>query len=625
MNKDNRRAIELLAPARDAEVAIEAVRHGADAVYMGASRFGARAQAGNSFDDIARACDYAHHYDARVYATVNTIVYDHELADVEHLVHGLHSAGVDALIVQDLGLLRLDLPPIALHASTQCDLRTPDKARFLAALGFSQLVMARELTLDEIGSIHQAVDVPLEAFVHGALCVCYSGRCQASQMLMGRSANRGECAQVCRLPFDLEDSIGRKLLTAKHLLSLRDLNLTTHVEQMIAAGVSSLKIEGRLKDVRYVKNVVAHYRRVVDQVIARHHHDLRRASAGMSTPTFEPDVTRSFNRSFTTYFIDGHPLPNGHTMASTITPKSQGEPLGRATQVRGRSLHLDTSKTLVAGDGLGYVGADGTFAGVRVNQVSGPDITLASPAPIPRGAMVYRTHDKAMADALNGPTAERRIQVDASLTTRGNRLTLELRDERGCRATHSIECPPLEAARQPQHERQQAELAKLGDTVYQLRHIDVPGHLFIPASLLSRVRRETVELLDRVHRITRFIPHRRTENREAPCFATHLCPADNVANHLAEQLYRDHGVTSIEQAIEVCPKPGAVVMQTRYCLRRELGACRRDPSAKKLPEHLYLRSGNMRLAVDCDCANCEMRLTIEKPHLIKLGQNSASG
>ena len=611
------RAIELLAPARDAEVAIEAVRHGADAVYVGASRFGARAQAGNSVDDIARVCDYAHQFDARVYATVNTLVYDHELAECERLIHALCRAGVDALIVQDLGILRLDIPPVALHASTQCDLRTPEKARFLAALGFSQLVLARELTLDEIAAIHQAVDVPIEAFVHGALCVCYSGRCQASQVRRGRSANRGECAQVCRLPFDLEDEAGRRLITGRHLLSLRDLNLTAHVEQMIAAGVSSFKIEGRLKDAGYVKNVVAHYRRLLDEVIARHPDTLRRSSTGASRHTFTPDVTRSFNRSFTTYFIEGHRLPNGHAMASTITPKSLGEPLGRAVAVDGRTLRLDTRKRVVAGDGLGYVTGDGAFDGVRVNRVEGNDIFLASPAPIPVGTRVWRTHDKAMADVLGRPSAERRVAVDATLTLRGRRLVLELADERGCRVTHAIDTPPLAEARQPQHERQQAELGKLGNTVYALRKANVPGHLFIPASLLSQLRRETVELLDRAHRATRQVDRRRNENHTAPCFATHLTPTDNVANHLAEQLYREHGVETIEPAVETrdarheMRDASEPVMHTRYCLRRELGACRRDPAAKQLPERIYLRTGNTRLAVVCDCRACEMRITID--------------
>ena len=296
--------IELLAPARDAVIAMAAIDHGADAVYMGASHHGARADATNSIEDVRRACDYAHRFGARIYATVNTLVYDDELAAVEQLTHELYNASVDALIVQDLGLLRLDLPPIALHASTQCDLRTPEKARFLEALGFSQLVMARELTLDEIAAIRQATTVPLEAFVHGALCVSYSGRCALSYALKGRSANRGECAQLCRLPYDLVDGQGRILVEGKHLLSLRDLAQNDRLEQMMAAGVSSFKIEGRLKDMAYVKNVVAYYRRAIDKVIERHPDDYRRASTGTVELTFTPALEKSFNRGFTHYFLD---------------------------------------------------------------------------------------------------------------------------------------------------------------------------------------------------------------------------------------------------------------------------------------------------------------------------------
>ena len=293
--------IELLAPARDADIAIAAIQHGADAVYMGASHHGARADATNTLDDVPRACDYAHQFGARIYATVNTLVYDNELAEVERLIHDLYRIGVDALIVQDLALLRMDLPPIPLHASTQCDIRTPEKARFLEALGFSQLVMARELTLDEIADIRRVTSVPLEAFVHGALCVSYSGRCAISQVLKGRSANRGECAQLCRLPYDLVDGQGRTLVEAKHLLSLRDMARHDRLEQMMTAGITSFKIEGRLKDMSYVKNVVAYYRRAIDKIIVRQPERYQRSSFGQVELSFEPAIEKSFNRGFTHY------------------------------------------------------------------------------------------------------------------------------------------------------------------------------------------------------------------------------------------------------------------------------------------------------------------------------------
>ncbi len=608
--KSKVRDIELLAPARNADIAIEAIKHGADAVYLGPSSFGARAMAGNSTADIARVADFAHQFGARVYATVNTIVYDHELPQVEALIGDLYRAGVDALIVQDMGILRLDLPPIALHASTQCDLRTPAKARFLESLGFSQLVMARELTLQEISDIHAAVKVPLEAFVHGALCVSYSGRCQASQCLKGRSANRGECAQVCRLAYDLEDAAGHKLVQGKHLLSLRDFNAQPELSQMLASGVSSLKIEGRLKDMSYVKNVVAYYRQELDKIINVHPDQYRRSSAGTSSYTFTPDVSRSFNRSFTSYFLQERRPANGHTMASIDTPKSMGQPLGKIIHAHGKQLRIATQVPLHNGDGISYLDARGEYCGVRVNRVEGHDIYLKDAVAVPRGAMAYRTLDKALDDVLAKPSAERRIAVDARLWWTGGKLCLELSDERGNRVVHSVPLPSLDAANSPQGERQQAVLSKLGNTIYSLNHCTVLPGKFIPSSLLTRLRRETVALLDRAHKATLSRPVRRPEDRDAQCYTTILTYADNVANHLAAQLYRDHGVTQIEPALEVKqPERDVPVMHTRYCLRRELGACRRDPkAARQLPDPLYLHSGTTRLRVECDCQHCEMRL-----------------
>ncbi len=607
--------IELLAPARDREIAIEAIKHGADAVYMGAPMFGARAAATNSIDDMQQVCQFAHHFDARVYATVNTIVYDHELHQVERMIWQLWDAGVDALIVQDMGILRLDLPPIALHASTQCDLRTPDKARFLEALGFSQLVMARELTFNEIADIRQAVKVPLEAFVHGALCVCYSGRCQMSQAIKQRSANRGECAQMCRLPYDLVDERGRVLVSHKHLLSLRDMNRTNLLREMIDAGVSSFKIEGRLKDINYVKNVVAHYRKALDEVIAQSDGQLRRASFGAAELAFDPDVRRSFNRNFTTYFIDCRKPDNGTQMASIDTPKSLGQYVGKVTRARGKELVVDTHLRLVNGDGLSYFNADGQFTGIRVNVASGNHVSLRESVPIPRGTDLYRTSDKAMDDILSRPTAKRCIAVDAKLRRVGERLVLTLVDERGCSATHAIDDVDLQPAKSSQEQRQLDVLAKLGDTIYTLREAKVLPDCFIPASTLTRLRRETVDLLDRTWHMSRRRDRRRPEYMAAPCYTDTLTSADNVANHLAEQLYRDHGVTDITPALE-CQidkrqaTDGIEVMHTRYCLRRELGACLKSSGAKKLPASIFLRTGNQLISVHCDCNHCEMHLSL---------------
>ncbi len=606
--------IELLAPARDADIAIAAIDHGADAVYMGASHHGARADATNSLDDVRRACDYAHLFGGRIYATVNTLIYDNELMEVERLVHDLYRIGVDALIVQDLGLLRLDLPPIALHASTQCDLRTPEKARFLEALGFSQLVMARELTLDEISDIRRATTVPLEAFVHGALCVSYSGRCAISQVIKGRSANRGECAQMCRLPYDLVDGQGRVLVADKHLLSLRDMARHDRLKQMMAAGVSSFKIEGRLKDVGYVKNVVAYYRRAIDKVIERHPEQYQRASFGSVELNFEPALEKSFNRGFTHYFLDERRPADGASIASIDTPKSHGERLGRATRCNCNTLSIDTHARLANGDGLSYFNAQGDFTGVRVNRAVGNGtVLLREPTAIPRGTLIYRTADKAFNDLLAKASAGRYVAVDAELRYSCDQLSLTLADERGNRVTHTMPCD-LQPAAKPQGERQRVELGRLGGTIYRLREAEVPGDVFIPASILAQLRRDTVDLLDRAHRITRAIDKRRAEDKTVASPVSQLTAADNVANRLAEALYRDHGVTDIEPALET----GAAVtastplMHTRYCIRRQLGACLKGKNATNLPRDLYLRTGSTLLKVTCDCKNCEMTITLAR-------------
>ena len=606
--------IELLAPARDADIAIAAIDHGADAVYMGASHHGARADATNSLDDVRRACDYAHLFGARIYATVNTLVYDHELNDVERLIHDLYRIGVDALIVQDLGLLRLDLPPIALHASTQCDLRTPEKARFLEALGFSQLVMARELTLEEISAIREMTTVPLEAFVHGALCVSYSGRCAICQVLKGRSANRGECAQMCRLSYDLVDGQSRVLAKGKHLLSLRDMARHDRLEQMMEAGVSSFKIEGRLKDMAYVKNVVAFYRQAIDAIIEHHPERYCRASFGKEELTFEPAIEKSFNRGFTHYFLDGRRPKDGTSIASIDTPKSQGEFLGQAMRCNGNALTIHTSATLANGDGLSFFDAQGAFTGARVNRTLGKGtVLLRESAEIPRGTRIYRTADKAFNDLLAKPSTKRTIDVSAELRYTGSALVLTLDDERGNRVTHSMDCD-LQSATKLQSERQIAELGKLGGTIYRLREALVPGDIFIPASLLARLRRETVELLDRTHRITRHIDVRHKEDLTVKCPTKQLEPVDNVANHLAEQVYRDHGVTDIVPALETgTPATTSTpLMHTRYCLRRQLGACLKGKNASRLPRDLYLKTGAILLKVNCDCNACEMTLTLAK-------------
>lgn len=612
--------LELLAPAKNIDVARAAIACGADAVYIGADRFGARAAAGNSVSDIALLCDEAHRFDVRIYATLNTLIYEHELRSVETLVGELWRAGVDALIVQDMAMLRLDLPPIALHASTQCDIRTPEKARFLAELGFSQLVLPRELTLEEIAAVRAAIprDVALEAFIHGALCVSYSGDCQASYAVGGRSANRGECAQICRLPFTLTDGNGRPFdATPRHYLSLRDLNRTDSLADMIEAGISSFKIEGRLKDESYVKNVTAHYRQKLDRIITASDGLYGRTSVGESRFNFTPAPEKSFNRGYTSYFIS-KPKP-GTSMASVLTPKSQGERVGTVERVNpDGSIVARLTATVANGDGMGFFTPNGEFAGFRVNRAEGSRLFPASRVNIAKGTPLYRNSDTAFErDVVKGATRLNKVDISTRTTTQG--IAIEMRDERGLSISVGGLTQRPEAAMKSQEGAQERVLAKLGGTDYEAATIDVSGtaSLFIPASELTTLRRRAVELLDRTAKVAYRREKRRPERLDAiwPEGAT-LTRHNNVANSLAEQVYRDHGVTGhIPAAIEVSQSldNDPVVMTTRYCLRRELNACLRTPRGSNLRAPLTLSTtlpsgAPLNLRLDFDCANCRMRV-----------------
>jgi len=591
------RPIELLAPAKDVQTAMSAIMHGADAVYIGPEGFGARSAASNTTDALRRLCEFAHPFRARVYATVNTLVFDRELRRVERMVHDLYHAGVDALIVQDMGILRLDLPPIALHASTQCDTRTPSKARFLQEAGFSQIVLARELTLRQIAEICQNVEVPVETFVHGALCVSYSGRCHASYALCGRSANRGRCAQVCRLPYTLRDASGRVLVERSYLLSLKDFNASSLLGDMLRAGVSSFKIEGRLKDEAYVKNVTAYYRLLLDKEMARHPGLYRRPSAGSTTVNFEPDPVKSFNRGFTHYFLTGR-KPAG--IASLRTPKSMGEPV--------REL-----SGLCAGDGVSYFNGQGEYTGVRVNKMVGGRPVFARPVHLPKGTQLYRTtdfrHDALMA---RGDTAQRKIAVDIELHE--NRACAT--DERGCRVVVPVPAHGHDAHK-PMEPRRFFE--KLGGTVYELRRFEnrLEPESFIPASVMTALRRALMDALDSDARCRFERPVRATENKDFPYPERRLTFADNVANAKAAGFYRDHGVTDIEPAMETLDDyrrvtSGTVLMTTRHCILRELGLCKRVAKAQgmaPLHEPLGIDNGSgARFTLSFDCRVCEMRL-----------------
>lgn len=607
-----KRHIELLAPARTAEIGIEAILHGADAVYIGATDFGARAAAGNSCDDIRRLCTFAHQYGAKVYVTLNTILYDDELEAAQKLVCELYNAGADALIVQDTALLRLELPPIELHASTQMDITTAERARFLYESGFEQIVLARELSLQDIREIHKSVPARIEAFVHGALCVSYSGRCYASEHCFSRSANRGRCAQFCRLAFDLIDAEGNTIAEDKHLLSLRDMNRSDYLEEMMDAGVSSFKIEGRLKGMDYVKNLTAYYRKRIDEVLSRRAEDYTRSSYGHSTITFEPNPAKSFNRGFTDYFLNGR-----SQMLSPNTPKSIGESIGRVSCVGRRSFMLRTNAEIHAGDGLCYLDNEGKMKGLRVNRVEANEIFPAKMPQLASGTEMFRNLDYAFTHALEKPTSSRRMWLDIRLTETKGGYTLSLSDEAGRRCQLSVETEKQEA-RTPQRENILRQMSRLGDTPYELRELEfeIEGEHFIPSSKLAEWRRTAVEMLlnEPAKNFGQDLKQRskendnNTNNLQLPNRS--LDYSFNVSNKLARTFYEECGAEKIEPAYELQHKHGATLMTCRHCLRYAYGMCPKQGGKQerwKEPVSLRLPDGRT-FPLEFDCARCEMRV-----------------
>ena len=592
------RAIELLSPARNLDCGLAAVDHGADAVYIGAARFGARAAAGNSIEDIARLVDYAHTYYVRIYATVNTVLRDDELAATEQLIHQLWQAGVDALIVQDMGITRLNLPPIPLHASTQMDNRTVEKVRFLSEAGFRQVVLARELSLDDIARIHQACpQTSLEVFVHGALCVSYSGQCYVSQACFGRSANRGECAQFCRLPFNLVDADGRTIARNKHLLSLKDLNQSERLEQLLDAGASSLKIEGRLKDVSYVKNVTAAYRQKLDEILARRQEYVR-ASSGTCR--------------FTNYFLDGRT----RDIASFDTPKSLGEEMGTLKEQRAGCLTVAGVKPFHNGDGLCYLDERGQLQGFRINRVEGNRLYPALPAgQVPRIAprtSLYRNFDQEFERLLARPSAERKIRLHWRLWETATGFALGATDDEGHRAVLSFPYDK-QPARTPQAANIRAQLAKLGNTPFEAQDeadVELTAEWFLPSSVLSDWRRQVVQrLLD-----VRHIGYRRElsprHETHHPYLADSLTYLGNVMNGQARQFYLSHGVHRIAPAYEAQAVPEAALMFCRHCLRFSMGWCpthQKGRSPYREPYYLVSTDGR-RFRLSFDCKNCQMKV-----------------
>lgn len=614
--KPTMRNVELLSPAKNLECGIEAIKHGADAVYIGGPNFGARVAASNSIEDIASLCQFAHIFGARVYVTFNTILYDNELKEAEKTIWDLYEAGVDALIVQDMALLEMNLPPIALHASTQMNNRSVEKVRLLEACGFSQIVLARELPLSEIRQISEAVETPLEAFIHGALCVSYSGECYASQHCFNRSANRGECAQFCRMSFDLLNADGTVLAKNKHLLSLRDMNRTTSVEDMMLAGISSFKIEGRLKEVDYVKNVTAHYRRIIDEIIAKHPGQFKRSSYGTSSITFEPNVCKSFNRKFTNYFIDGNRTKD---LQNIDSPKSMGEKIGTIAAIDKRrqcfKINLLPGVAINAGDGLCFFDANNQLRGCRIEKANGAMACVENISFLQNGMTLYRNFDNNFSKTLSKTTAQRIMEADAVFTETPNGFKLEMTAKNQCRA--SVETThEHEKANKPQKENIRRQLEKMGGTPFRLRQlaINIEEDYFIPSSILANMRRSCVDLL--TEQILR--NHHRDSRRPiadkqliADLLPTTIDYRWNVSNKLAANFYRNNGVTEIQPAFEVKPPSVKHVMTCKYCIRYALNACKKEhkpnPALWKEPLILKTANGNT-FQLEFNCKQCEMNI-----------------
>ena len=606
------RTLELLAPAKNLECGVAAINHGADAVYIGAPRFGARAAVGNSVDDIRQLCDYAHQFGARVYVTVNTIVYNDELEDTYHLLEQLAEAKADAVLVQDMAVASYvrERPSLGLtlHASTQTDNRTAQKVRWLTAQGFKRVVLARELSLDEIAAIHHEVpQTELEVFVHGALCVSYSGLCYASQYCFGRSANRGECAQFCRMKFDLMDDDGRVVEHQRHLLSLKDMNQWAHLEELIEAGATSFKIEGRLKDLSYVKNVTAAYSQQLDNIVARHPSEYRRASRGHCEYTFTPDLKKSFNRGYTTYFLHGRQ----QDIASFDTPKAIGEYVGTVKDIRGNSVSVAGIARFSNGDGLCFLNQQRELEGFRVNRVEGNRLfLLKTPYTLRQGMRLYRNNDQEFDKMLSRTTAVRKIPVTMELTAINDGFRLSMDGV-------SIEMPMEHAlSKTPQRDNIVRQLTKLGGTPYECSEVVLPDdfNYFIPSSQLTEMRRKVVEAsLAAVRANRQMMCKAGAATRETPpSYARTFLY--NIANDEARAYYRQQGVADAEDAFEVRkPSEPLLLMQCRHCLRFSLGYCVKHGGKKpawREPLHLKLGDGR-RFRLEFDCRQCQMNVYAE--------------
>ena len=605
--------IELLSPAKNLECGIEAINHGADAVYIGAPKFSARVAANNTLSDIEQLTKYAHKFGAKVHIALNTILTDQELEEANLLIPNLYQAGVDALIIQDLGILSLDLPPIELHASTQMDNRTLDKILLLEQLGFHRAVLARELSLQEIAAIRDQSTLALEGFVHGALCVSYSGQCYVSQAFTSRSANRGTCSQLCRLPYTLYDCDGNPLVENQHLLSLKDMDRSNFLAEMIQAGISSFKIEGRMKELSYVKNLTAYYRQKLDTILEKDI-SLERLSYGKSTFFFQPDPAKTFHRDKTDYFLK----ERSDVVTTLNTPKSTGEKVGIVKKVC-YDYFIYEGVPLHNGDGLIYFSQDGDLVGFRVNKVEGEKVYPAEMPKMKNNQELYRNFDHQFEKILQKKSAERRIGLDFLLEVEKDGFSLQVTDEMGYIAKISFPFEKVIAQKGEEAISQiKTQLGKLGNTDFQLKSIKIIGGntYFIPASQLSQMKREIIAALEeqRSQNPLSNQSTKRDKKEHGKVFPTKGSYLQNIYNSAAEKIYFSMGGETIEPAFEkVEHLSDSLLMHCKHCIKYTLGYCARyhgDPIGKKpkLQEPLILIHKKIKLRLEFDCIACVMKI-----------------
>jgi putative protease len=601
--------LELLAPAKNLAVGIAAINAGADAVYIGAGKFGARSEAGNDIDDIKALVEYAHQFRVKVYVAFNTIIFDNELEEAKKLIWQISDIKADGLIIQDVGILEMDLPPIPLIASTQMDNSDLDRIKFLEKIGFKRVILARELSLEQIEEIKTNTDLELEAFVHGALCVSYSGRCYMSEALANRSANRGQCIQACRLPYSLIDSDGKVLAKNKYLLSLKDFNASQELDNLIDAGIMSFKIEGRLKDEDYVTNVVSYYRKKLDEIIASRD-NLQKSSSGNSVVGFDPDPAKSFNRGFCDYFLN----TRKKDILAINSPKSVGKPIGKVKSVSRDYFVLDSVEEISNGDGLCFFGKDNDLCGSNVNKVMGNKVFLNDMSGLSAGMEMYRNFDIAFSKQMKIGQPKRTVNVSMVISETPDGFVLKAEDEEGNQASIGLKAEKELAQNKETAENMMvSQLSKTGETIYAVSdaRIDLIQPYFLKISVLNEMRRKVLVLLseerDKNYKQEIF----KIKNNKEPFPLKELPYEFNVANELARKFYIHHGVEKIEPAFELTKeRKGKRVMTTKHCLKHYFGYCSKENKVNGIKEPLYLvNEKGQRFLLKFDCVKCRMSIS----------------